>query len=131
MGQHIPDVSRADVERVAARDFPAEQVPQVLIALSSYGTESYHREIDRVHLDILKLAAGEFDRIAQETDNACCDYRDTMLAAEYPNYGKKMFRIDKLPLEERKRIVEADKDQYESWLHRTETEGEQGVDPNA
>ena len=131
MGQHIPDISRADVVRIAARDFPAEQVNQVLTALSSYGTESYHREVDRVHLDILKLAAGDFDRIAQETDNACCDYRDTMLAAEYPNYRKKMFRIDKLPPEERKRIVKADKNQFESWLHRTETEGEHGIDPKA
>jgi len=119
MGQHIPDVSRADVERVVARDFPPEQVPQVLAAISTYGTESYHREVDRVHLDILKLAAGEFEQIARETENACCDYRDTMLAAEYPNYGKKMFRIDKLPHEERKRIIDADKEQYESWLNRT------------
>lgn len=111
-------MSRADVERVAARDFPPEQVSEVLAAISTYGTESYHREVHRVHLDILKLADGKFERILRETENACCDYRDTMLAAEYPNYGKKIFRIDKLPPNERERIVDADKEQYESWLRR-------------
>ena len=118
MSQHIPNVSRADVERVAARDFPANQVSEVLKALSAYGAESYHRETDRVHLDILKLADGDLDQIDRETENACCDYRDKMLAAEYPNYGKKMFRIDKLSADERKRIMDADRDQYEEWLNR-------------
>ena len=130
MSQHIPSVSRADVERIAARDFPPHQVPQVLKALSFYGTESYHREVDRVHLDILKLVAGEFNQIAQETENACFDYRDTMVAAEYPNYGRKMFGIDKLPPAQRKCIIDADKGQYEAWLSRKTNQGEQGAAPN-
>jgi hypothetical protein len=118
MDQHTPTVTREDVVRVVAREFPPDQISQVLSILSSYGTESYHREVDRVHLDILKLASGKIDRIVRETENACCDYRDTMVSAEYPNYGRKMFKLDKLSPEERNRIIDADRDQYESWLHR-------------
>lgn len=126
MDQHIPTVDRADVERIVARDFPAELRPQVLQALAAYGTESYQREPHRVHLDILKLAGSDLARVVQETENAGCDYRDTILSAEYPNYGRKMFHIDKLPQVERDRIIEADKQQYEAWLHRREIQGESG-----
>jgi hypothetical protein len=31
---------------------------------------------------------------------------------------RKMFRIDKLPAEERARIIEKDKSQYLQWFHR-------------
>lgn len=130
MDQHIPTVDRADVERIVARDFPPELRPKVLQVLSTYGTESYQREPHRVHLDILKLAGGDLARVVQETENAGCDYRDTILSAEYPNYGRKMFHIDKLPPLERDRIIEADKQQYESWLHRRETQGEQDAPSN-
>lgn len=118
MDQHIPSVDRADVERIVARDFPPELGPKVLQALSAYGTESYQREPHRVHLDILKLANGDLARVAQETESAGCDYRNTILSAEYPNYGRKMFHIDDLPPPERDRIIEADRQQYEAWLHR-------------
>jgi hypothetical protein len=37
--------------------------------------------------------------------------------AEYPNYTKKMFRIDRLSAEERERIIEKDKIQYLKWLN--------------
>jgi len=41
-----------------------------------------------------------------------------LLSAEYPAYGKKMFRIDKLPEEERQKIIDADWQQYQEWLTR-------------
>jgi hypothetical protein len=75
-------------------------------------------------LDVLKLAGGDLARVVRKTENAGCDYRDTILSAEYPNYGWKMFDIDDLPPLERDRIIEADKQQYEAWLHRRETQGE-------
>lgn len=129
MRQHIPRVSRADVERIVARDFPSHQVSQVLKALSAYGRRTHHREVDRVHLDILKLAAGDMNRITRETENACGDYHDTMASAEYPNFGKKRFRIDipfgKMTSGELDRVIEADRDQYEAWLDRETNQGEQ------
>lgn len=118
MNQHIPTVDRADVERIVTRDFPPELRAQVLLALSAYGTESYQREPHRIHLNILKLAGGDLARVVQETESAGCDYRDTILSAEYPNYRRKMFHIDGLPQLERDRIIEADKQQYKAWLHR-------------
>ncbi|MEM8954706.1 MAG: hypothetical protein AAGD22_11185 [Verrucomicrobiota bacterium] len=127
MDQHIPTVSRADVERIAVRDFPEHQVSKVLQTLSAFGLEVHHREIERVHLDILKLANGNFDRLVLETENACGDYRDTMLAAEYPNYAKKMFRVDTLSADQRRGIVNADRHQYNAWFDRKTTSGQQSI----
>ena len=49
---------------------------------------------------------------------AKCDFRDTLLAAEYPGYMKALFRIERLPREEHDRIVDADWRQYQEWLGR-------------
>ena len=35
-----------------------------------------------------------------------------------------MFHIDKLPFLERDRVIEADKRQYEAWLHRSDNQSE-------
>ena len=121
MDQHIPTVDRADVERIVARDFPFDLRPQVLQALSAYGSEPYPGKPHRVHLDILKLADGDLARVVQETEKACGDYRDTIFAAEYPNcrpYRLKMFNDDMMPPDECQRIIDADKEQYEAWLHK-------------
>ena len=45
-------------------------------------------------------------------------YREHIGEAEYPNYVKKMFRIDKLSEAEKFAIFQKDKDQYLTWLHR-------------
>ncbi len=116
--QHIPQVDRSDVERVIRRDFGAQALAEVSSVLDLYGKEGFHREIHRVHLDVLKLAGGNLAQLKKEVESACCDYRDTMVAAEYPNWGNNMLRIDTLSEEERKRISEADRDQYEAWLRR-------------
>ena len=126
MSQHIPKVNRQDVERVIEREFVSEKRSEVCQLLGFYGRESFHREVDRVHIDVLKLADGDIEKLKREIEGACCDYRDTMLAAEYPNYAKKMFRIDKLPNDERKKIIDADREQYETWLHTTKPDSEQG-----
>ena len=76
MNQPTPQVSRADVERIVHRDFPAEAM-DVLKALDEYGTEEYHRGKERVQLAVLKLAAGSRETLRQELENAKCDYRDS------------------------------------------------------
>jgi hypothetical protein len=43
--------------------------------------------------------------------------------AEYPNYTKKMFRIDRLSADEQNRIIEKDKAQYLAWLQRSGSSG--------
>jgi hypothetical protein len=44
-------------------------------------------------------------------------YREIIGEAEYPNYLKKAFRMDKLSADEKSRIIEKDKAQYLQWLH--------------
>ena len=86
--------------------------------LDEYGKESWQREVHRVRLAVLKLAAGDIVRLRHEIEGAKRDYRDVLGPAEYPGYGKRMFRIDKLAPEEQKRIIEADWRQYQEWLTR-------------
>jgi hypothetical protein len=116
--QPTPSVSRADVERVVRRDFPAEACSEVLAMLDEYGSAGYHRERDRVQLAVLKLADGSRETLRREIEGAKCDYRDTLLSSEYPGYGKKMFHIDKATEEERQRVIDADWKQYWDWLVR-------------
>ena len=118
MTQPTPQVSLADVERFVRRDFPGEAVADVLTALEEYGTEDFHREKERVRLAVLKLASGSREKLRYEIEGAKCDYRDVLGPAEYPGYTKKMFRIDRLPEEEQKRLIDADWKQYQDWLTR-------------
>ncbi|HZN53815.1 MAG TPA: hypothetical protein VFB67_00705 [Candidatus Polarisedimenticolaceae bacterium] len=115
-GQRAPDVTRADVERIVRRDFPAERVGEVLAMLDEYGPEDWHREPDRVRLAVLKLASGSFERLRYEIEGAKRDYRDVLSPAEYPGYGKRMFK--KLAPDEERRIIDADWKQYQDWLTR-------------
>lgn len=116
MNQPTPKVGRSDVERAVRRDFPKEEVADVLKALAEYGTEEYHREKERVQLAVLKLAGGSRTKLRHELEGAKCDYRDALGAAEYPRYTKKAFRAEKMPEEER--LMDADWKQYTDWLTR-------------
>ena len=118
LSQPTPSVTRADVERVVRRDFPVDCLSEVLAWLDGYGTDAGHREPDRVHLAILKLAVGNLERVRSEIENAKRDYRDVLGAAEYPGYMKRLFRIQDLPSAECQRIIEADWRQYQDWLCR-------------
>lgn len=66
----------------------------------------------------MKLAAGNLDGLRQYIEWAKSDDRDVLGPAEYSRYTKKMFRIDKLPAEERQRIIDADWKQYQDWFTR-------------
>jgi len=118
MEQPHPEVSRADVQRVVRRDFPEDAFSRVIAILDEYGTEEWHRERDRVQLAVLKLAGGSEEKLRREIEGAKCDFRDVLAPAEYPAYTKKMFRIDKLPGEEQRRIIDWDWKQYTEWLKR-------------
>ncbi len=118
MNQPTPTVSRADVERVVRRDFPAEAFSEVIAILDAYGVKDYEREKDRIQLAVLKLARGCLQNLRREIDGAQCDYRDTLLSAEYPGYGKRMFKLDKASEEEKRRVIDADWKQYNDWLSR-------------
>ena len=114
MNQFVPEVSPEDVERVLRRDFPAETQDEIRKLIEQVEV----REKDRIILACLKIAAGDLARARGELANASGWWREILGEAEYPNYTKKMFRIDKLSEAEQAKIIEKDKAQYLAWFNR-------------
>jgi hypothetical protein len=117
IGQYVPDVTEADVERVVRRDYPPEHRGAIHEMIRGVGV----REKPRVILACLKNAKGDLQKLKGDLENAGGYWREIIGEAEYPNYTKKMFRIDRLPREEQARIIEKDKTQYLRWLHQGDT----------
>ena len=116
--QPHPTVTRADVERIVRRDFPADRALEILAMLNEYGTEDWHRETDRVRLAILKLSAASIERLRYQLETAKSDYREVLGPAEYPGYMKRMFRIESLSSDEQQRIIDRDWKQYQDWFSK-------------
>ena len=118
MEQFVPDVSESDVERIIQRDFPQEEQEQIRGLVRQVEV----REKPRVVLACLKNSGGDVQKLRYNLGEASGYYREHIGEAEYPNYGKRMFRIDKLSEVEKSAIFEKDKNQYLSWLY-----GEEGA----
>lgn len=114
MDQFIPEVSDAEVDRVLSRDYPAEVQFEIRGIIQQVNV----REKNRVILACMKSAAGDVQKLKLNLNDAAGYYRELILEAEYPFYAKKMFRIDKLPEQERAALIEKDKEQYLRWLNR-------------
>jgi hypothetical protein len=84
--------------------------------LNEYGAEKWQPEADRVRLAVLKLANRNLQQLRYWLEQAKCDWRDALGPAEYPLYGKKWGRMDRMSEDERKKIIDADWAQYERWL---------------
>jgi hypothetical protein len=115
--QPVPVVSSEDVERVTVREFAAES-PRAREILQAYGDETWHREVDRVRLAVLKLGAGDIAALRTAMEMALEDYRDVLAVAEYPGYDKLVRPSAALSEDERQRIIDADWQQYSAWLKR-------------
>ena len=115
--QPVPDVTPDDLERVIRRDFRYVPLGDVMAILNGY-TSRWKGPTIRVQLSALKLANGDLDSLRRHIAAATQDYRDVLIAAEYPEYWKATCRSHKLEQQERRRLVEADWKQYESWLLR-------------
>jgi hypothetical protein len=83
--------------------------------LSAYGKASYHREQDRVHLGILKLAWGEPEKLEDYIRLACEDYRDLLCAAEYPLSSLQSGLSENNPVKY-KQLQENESAEYDAWL---------------
>jgi len=116
ISQPVPAVTSQDVERIVARDFPAESAPTVAAILTEYGADDAHRDHDRVRLAALKLAAGDIERLRAAIETARRDFRDVLALAEYPEYSRLVRPSAGLSQAERQRIVDADWRQYSEWL---------------
>lgn len=113
MEQFTPDVSDSDVERVIQRDLPPEQQEVIRAIIRQLEV----RETARVVLACLKNFGGNIQKLKADLAEASGYYREIIGEAEYPNYMKKVFRIDRLSEAEQRAIIEKDKSQYLAWLH--------------
>ena len=115
--QPTPKVTADDVIRVVQRDFPTD-TEAVMSSLQVYGTERWHREVDRVRLAILKLAAGDATKVVAHMQLACTDYRDVLAGAEYPDYTRASAHDLSDDSELACELVNRDWEQYQTWLNR-------------
>jgi hypothetical protein len=114
MEQYVPAVSEQDIERIVGRDYPSGLHAAIHELIR--GIEV--REKARVVAACLKNGNGDFQKLQGELANASGHWREIISQAEYPNYTRKMFRIDRLSVAEQQRIIEKDKSQYLTWFHR-------------
>jgi len=84
--------------------------------LARYGTESYEQETVRVRLAVLKLAGADLQQLHSYVDAAKGDYRDVLAWAEYP--AQMESDSWQLPPNERKLLIDRDREQYENWLRQ-------------
>jgi hypothetical protein len=112
MDQPIPHYSDEDLERIIARDYPAQLRADVEALLQSYGDETWHNEPLRVRMACLKLAGGDLVTLKRYLRDAGMDYRDVLAWAEYPAYMRAHG-----PDEQRK-AIESDWEQLQTWRHR-------------
>jgi hypothetical protein len=80
--------SRNDVAARVEDGFDESRWASVLEALDRYGVEPHERERERVQLAILRLSAGNEDKIREYVAIAKRDYRDVLLWAEHPQEAR-------------------------------------------
>jgi hypothetical protein len=113
--QPIPTVSHRDVTRILRRDSAPQDFMNARRILKTYGGRL--RDPSRVHLAVLKLAAGSLEKLRFLVDQANLDSRDVVGPAEYPNYGSHPLAAN-LPDNKKQEIFAADWEQYQTWLQR-------------
>lgn len=102
--------------RVLSKLFPdASTREQAVRILSSYGRESFHLEVERIHLGILKLSGADLSAIERWTQFACDDFRDLLIEAEYRlSFGKDRLRVANPHNYEA--LMKKEQEQYDAWI---------------
>jgi hypothetical protein len=89
-------------------------------ALSEYGVAQHEREVARVRLAILRLSAGQIDRVKELVAVAKRDYRDVLMWAEYPEEGQSLWtastQLSPAQRAELGEIRRRDQRQHAEWL---------------
>ena len=102
--------------QVVSRLFPdtatREQATRIL---TSYGRESFHLEVERVRLGILKLSGADLSEIESWTKLACDDFRDLLIEAEYRlSFGKDRLRVTNP--QKYNAFQKKEHEQYDAWI---------------
>lgn len=72
-------VSKGIEEDVIGR-FGRDNADGVIKELDRYGSSPYHKEVDRVHRMILRMARNDLTKISRLVDVAIDDYRDILVS---------------------------------------------------
>ena len=102
--------------QVLSKLFPDSAMREEAVRiLGSYGHESFHLEVERVHLGILRLSGADLTAATQWTGLACCDFRDLLIEAECRlSFGKDRLRTENPQKYEALRTKE--REQYDAWI---------------
>lgn len=93
----------------------------MLAVLQGYGSEKWHQERIRVYLAILKLSHGDIAEVRRQLEVAKTDYRDVLAPAESSGFwGIGFVGADQMTKEEVIQLMNADREQYNSWLARSD-----------
>jgi len=116
MDQPTPKISRKDIMRIVARDYPARKQEEVLEILRQYDGDSEKGKF-RVWASLMKISEGEIEQLRENVERAKSDFRDILAYAEYPEYSDKVgFDDENFTKTELKDIIKADWKQYQNWL---------------
>ena len=70
------------IEDWIRRYFSEKQLKEVVDILSEYGTEEWHREVERVKRDAVIISRGSIDMLKSTIRLAMNDYRDVLIGEE-------------------------------------------------
>lgn len=105
-----------DVEGKLRVLFPNEGLREAARgSLRRYGAQSWHKDLDRVRLAVLKLAGDDLTAINRHVDEAAVDHRDTLAAAEFPSYTALGASVDRTS-PAAQAAIKADRAQYLAWV---------------
>jgi hypothetical protein len=102
--------------QVLSKPFPDASIRErAARIMSSYGRESFHLEVERVHLGILKLSGADLSALERWTQFACDDFRDLLIEAEYRlSFG--MDRLRAANPDKYQALKNKEHEQYEAWI---------------
>jgi hypothetical protein len=100
------------------RDYPPEQVDEVLALLHAYGVQPWEMEVPRVRVALLRLGVGDVSTLRLHLGYAKRDYRDVLLGAEYLSYAALTLANAQPSEDEAQRAFDADWNSYQEWLQR-------------
>ena len=109
MRSDTPTVTKSDIDRIILRDYPDHELVVIWDVLKLYG----HGEAFRIYAAALKEGKGDVARLKEMIALANIDYRDLLVAAEYPRQQTiGLFQNHSV------QTLESDSTQYYEWFNK-------------